>query len=248
MILTDTKKRLLISASVVFLILFFDQFLKIWIKTHFFYGETYYVFGQNWFQIHFIENNGMAFGMEFAGSYGKIILSIFRILAIGAIGWYIFTLIKKKASVFLIITISLIFAGAIGNIIDSAFYGLIFSESTPFYNLTLHLSESCNQSCTFFHHTHDAAVLFPTTGGYSTFLHGRVVDMFYFPLFTAQLPSWLPFWGGQPFTFFEPVFNIADATITVGVFILIIFQKRLFKKQEVIATEINTDIQQPQGK
>lgn len=226
MILTDTKKRLLISTSVVFLILFFDQLLKIWIKTHFFYGETYYVFGQNWFQIHFIENNGMAFGMEFAGSYGKIILSIFRILAIGAIGWYIFSLIKKKACIFLIITISLIFAGAIGNIIDSAFYGLIFNDSTPF----------------------DKAFLFPEGGGYATFLHGRVVDMFYFPLFTVQLPSWLPFWGGQPFTFFEPVFNIADATITVGVFILIIFQKRLFKKQEVIATEINTDIQQPQGK
>lgn len=189
-------------------------------------GESYNVFGWNWFQIHFIENYGMAFGMEFAGSYGKIILSIFRLIAICAIGWYIFTLIKKKSSIFLIITISLIFAGAIGNLIDSAFYGIIFNNSTPF----------------------DKALLFPDGGGYASFLHGRVVDMLHFPLFTVQLPSWLPFWGGQPFTFFDPIFNIADATITVGVFILIIFQKRLFKKQEVVSNQSTPDIQQPQGK
>jgi len=222
--LTETKKKLLISASVVFVILLIDQIIKIWIKTHFFLGESIHVFGADWFQILFIENYGMAFGMEFAGNYGKIALSIFRIIAISAIGWYIYYLAKKKAGIFLIVTISLIFAGAIGNIIDSAFYGLIFSESTPF----------------------DKAVLFPDMGGYSTFLHGKVVDMVFFPLFTVQLPSWFPFWGGQPFTFFEPVFNIADATITVGVFILLIFQKRLFYFESSIKE--NPDNQQPQGK
>ena len=224
MTLTETKKKLLISALVVFVILLIDQIIKIWIKTHFFLGESVHVFGADWFQILFIENYGMAFGMEFAGNYGKIALSIFRIIAICAIGWYIYYLAKKKAGIFLIVTISLIFAGAIGNIIDSAFYGLIFSESTPF----------------------DKAVLFPDMGGYSTFLHGKVVDMVFFPLFTVQLPSWFPFWGGQPFTFFEPVFNIADATITVGVFILLIFQKRLFHFESSIME--NPDNQQPQGK
>jgi len=224
--LTEPKKKLLISAGVVFLILFIDQVIKIWIKTHFYLGESYHVFGSNWFQIHFIENYGMAFGMEFAGSYGKIMLSIFRIIAICAIAWYIFYLAKRKTSIYLIITISLIFAGAIGNIIDSAFYGLIFNESTPF----------------------DKAVLFPDGGGYATFLHGRVVDMFYFPLFTVQFPSWLPFWGGKMFTFFEPVFNIADATITVGVFILLIFQKRLFREQKEVVETSDNEIQQPQGK
>ncbi|HNZ43030.1 MAG TPA: lipoprotein signal peptidase [Bacteroidales bacterium] len=224
MTLTDTKKKLLISASVVFVILLIDQIIKIWIKTHFFLGESVHVFGADWFQILFIENYGMAFGMEFAGNYGKIALSIFRLIAICAIGWYIVYLAKKKAGTFLIVTISLIFAGAIGNIIDSAFYGLIFSESTPF----------------------DKALLFPDGGGYSTFLHGKVVDMLFFPLFTVELPSWFPFWGGQPFTFFEPVFNIADATITVGVFILLIFQKRLFRFDA--APMETSDNQQPQGK
>jgi len=166
----------------------------------------------------------MAFGMEFAGNYGKIALSIFRIIAICAIGWYIFYLAQKKAGTFLIVTISLIFAGAIGNIIDSAFYGLVFSESTPF----------------------DKALLFPDQGGYSTFLHGKVVDMFFFPLFTVDLPTWFPFWGGQAFTFFEPVFNIADATITVGVFVLLIFQKRLFRFEA--ASLDAPENQQPQGK
>ncbi|HPB26404.1 MAG TPA: lipoprotein signal peptidase [Bacteroidales bacterium] len=224
MTLTDTKKKLLISASVVFVILLIDQIIKIWIKTHFFLGESVHVFGADWFQILFIENYGMAFGMEFAGNYGKIALSIFRLIAICAIGWYIVYLAKKKAGTFLIVTISLIFAGAIGNIIDSAFYGLIFSESTPF----------------------DKALLFPDGGGYSTFLHGKVVDMLFFPLFTVELPSWFPFWGSQPFTFFEPVFNIADATITVGVFILLIFQKRLFRFDA--APMETSDNQQPQGK
>ncbi len=226
MTLSESKKKLLISFSVVFLVLFIDQFVKIWIKTHYYLGESYEVFGQSWFQLHFIENRGMAFGMEFAGNYGKIILSVLRIALIGVIAWYIVTLVRKNAGNFLIITISLVFAGAIGNVIDSAFYGLIFSESTPF----------------------DMAVLFPDAGGYGTFLHGQVVDMFYFPLFTVHLPSWIPFAGGKMFTFFDAIFNVADATITVGVFILLIFQKRLFKKEMVSVSDQNNTDQQPQGK
>jgi signal peptidase II len=151
----------------------------------------------------------MAFGMEFAGNYGKIFLSIFRIIASGAIAWYLYTLIKKKANTFLIITIALIFTGAIGNIIDSAFFGLIFSESTPF----------------------DKAILFPSGDGYASFLHGRVVDMLYFPLIDTTWPGWIPFVGGKALRFFEPVFNIADSSITIGVIILLIFQKQLFKPE-----------------
>lgn len=160
----------------------------------------------NWFIIHFTENYGMAFGMEFGGEMGKVILTLFRILAVAFIGWYIYGLHKKNAHQGLIICISLIFAGALGNIIDSAFYGVIFNES-------------------FF----QTASLFPPEGGYAGFLHGRVVDMLYFPIFKGYLPDWIPFWGGDHAIFFRPVFNIADASITVGVFIILIFQKRFFK-------------------
>lgn len=192
---------------VIFSVLLLDIVTKFFIKTHFFLGESHLVFGQKWFQINFIENNGMAFGMEFAGGYGKIFLSIFRILASGAIVWYLYTLIKKKANSFLIFTVALIFSGAIGNIVDSAFFGLIFSESTPY----------------------DKAVLFPEGGGYASFLHGKVVDMFYFPLIDSTWPHCFPILGGRPLRFFEPVFNVADSAITIGVIILLIFQKRLFK-------------------
>ncbi len=172
-------------------------------------GEEYHVLG-NWFLIHFTENYGMAFGIQFAGGFGKIFLSIFRILAVGAIGYYLFTLIWKKANTGLVISISLIFAGAFGNIIDSAFYGLIFSESGYYFN--------------------QIATLFPEGGGYSSFLHGKVVDMFYFPIIKGHFPDWFPFWANENFVFFRPVFNIADSSITVGVFSLILFQKKLFKK------------------
>lgn len=189
----------------IFLILLVDQILKVWIKTHMQIGEEIKLIG-NWFIIHFIENNGMAFGMEFAGKVGKLILSIFRILAIGAIAWYLAGLIKKDYSLGLVLSISAILAGAIGNMIDSAFYGIIFSESTYF----------------------NVAQAFPEEGGYSSFLHGRVVDMFYFPVLTGTYPEWLPKIGGQAFIFFRPVFNIADSAITLGVSSILIFQKRFF--------------------
>lgn len=171
-------------------------------------GEEIPVFG-NWFIIHFTENRGMAFGMEFGGSFGKLFLSLFRIIAVGFIGYYLWTLIKKEASTGLIICLSLIFAGATGNIIDSAFYGLLFNES-------------------YF----QVATFFPPEGGYGTFLHGKVVDMLYFPIIQTTWPSWVPFYGGQEFLFFRPVFNIADSSISVGVIALIFFQKQLFTKDK----------------
>jgi len=170
-------------------------------------GEEIYILG-NWFILHFTENEGMAFGMRFGGDFGKLILSLFRIIAIFVIGWYLIRITKRKEKTGLVLSMSLIFAGALGNIIDSAFYGIIFSASK----------------------FHEVAVLFPQEGGYSSFLYGKVVDMLYFPVIKGIYPGWFPIWGGDQFIFFRPVFNIADSSITVGVFILIFFQKRFFKK------------------
>lgn len=191
------------------LILIIDQILKFIIKTNMYLYQDIPVFG-NWFIIKFIENNGMAFGIDIPGNYGKMILSLFRIVAVIAIGFYLHHLIKIKSHTGLIITVSMVMAGAIGNIIDSLFYGMIFSESTPF----------------------SLAVLFPEDGGYSSFLHGKVVDMFYFPIIRGTYPSWVPFLGGQSFEFFRPVFNIADSSITCGVTAILIFQKRFFEHME----------------
>ncbi len=172
-----------------------------------FLGEEFSVLG-DWFLIHFVENNGMAFGIEFAGEYGKVFLSIFRIFAVIGIGWYMVKLVKRDdVPMGFIVCISLIFAGAIGNIIDSAFYGLIFSDSYG-----------------------RVAELFPDGGGYASLLHGKVVDMFYFPLFSGRYPQWLPFVGGNQFLFFRPVFNVADSAITMGILSIIIFYWRLFSK------------------
>lgn len=193
------------SILFIFLILLLDQALKIWVKTHMVIGDEIHIFGK-WGMLHFIENNGMAFGMEMGGKSGKLILSIFRIIAIVAIGFFLNSIINKRASTGLVLSVSAIIAGAIGNIIDSAFYGMIFSESF-----------------------HEPAVLFPPGGGYSSFLHGRVVDMFYFPVINTTWPDWSPYRPGESFIFFRPVFNIADSAITCGVIAIILFQKRMFK-------------------
>jgi len=192
--------------TVIFLVLLIDQWSKIVVKTTMHLGDEFPVLG-NWFYIHFVENPGMAFGMEFGGDWGKLALSLFRIVAVFGIGYYLFKMAKDAHKGFRV-CVALIFAGAIGNILDSAFYGLIFNESF-------------NQIATFM----------PEGGGYASFLHGRVVDMFYFPLFDAFFPEWFPIWGGEHFMFFRPVFNVADAAISIGIALIFIFNKRFFKKE-----------------
>ena len=193
------------SIAVIFLVLIIDQATKFWVKTNMEISEEIPVLGE-WFIIHFTENNGMAFGMEFAGEYGKLFLSLFRIVAVSLIGWYLFKLPKKGASLGLIISGSLIFAGAVGNIIDSAFYGIIFNDS--YYQV---------------------ASFMPEEGGYSSLLFGKVVDMLYFPLYEGILPEWVPIWGNEYFIFFRPVFNIADSAITCGVTSLLLFHRNFFQ-------------------
>lgn len=192
------------SLLLILLILVVDQVIKITVKTNMLIGDEVNVLG-SWFRIHFLENNGMAFGVEWGGRPGKAALSIFRILAIGGIFWYLTRLIKKNAPAGFVLAVSAIVAGALGNLIDSAFYGMIFSESW-----------------------HTPAVLFPAGGGYSSFLHGRVVDMLYFPVIDSHWPLWSPFRPGESFIFFRPVFNIADASITTGVLAILVFQKKFF--------------------
>jgi signal peptidase II len=191
---------------VILAVLFIDQASKIWVKTHMELSEEIPVIG-DWFIIHFTENNGMAFGLEIAGDYGKLILSVFRILAVSLIGWYLFSLPKKGASKGLMFSGALIFAGALGNILDSVFYGVLFNES--YYQL---------------------ATFLPEGGGYADLLYGRVVDMLYFPLYEGFLPDWIPLWGGDYFIFFRPVFNIADSAITCGVASILLFHRGFFKE------------------
>jgi len=200
------RKKLAIITVVSILLV--DQISKVWVKTNMYLDESIPVFG-DWFFIHFIENPGMAFGVEFGGEMGKLLLSLFRIVAIGFIAYYIRNLIKQKAPKGLIFSVALVLAGATGNIIDSAFYGLIFSESPPYLP--------------------EVATIFPDGGGYASFLHGKVVDMLYFPLIDSHWPHWIPWIGGDRFQFFRPVFNIADSSITVGMALILINQKRYFE-------------------
>jgi signal peptidase II len=193
----------------VFFILLADQILKFWIKTNMTLGQEFKIVG-NWFIIHFTENNGMAFGMEFGGEAGKLALTLFRIAAVCGIGYGVVYLIRKKYHRGLILNLSMIFAGAMGNIIDSTFYGMLFSESSYYM----------------------PARFLPHEGGYATLFHGKVVDMFYFPVLEGTFPQWIPFWGGEGFIFFRPVFNLADAAISVGVILILIFQKRYFKEEK----------------
>lgn len=198
------KRFFSLPVLIVLLVLIIDQWSKIWIKTNMFLGEEFPVLG-DWFIIHFTENNGMAFGLELAGEYGKLALTLFRIIVVTFIGVYLFKL-PKSTPKGLLVTGALIFAGAVGNIIDSVFYGVIFNDSI-------------NQ----------IASIFPDSGGYATLLHGKVVDMLYFPLIEGYFPDWLPIWGGEYFLFFRPVFNVADSAITIGILSLLIFQRKYFK-------------------
>ncbi|HSG68058.1 MAG TPA: lipoprotein signal peptidase [Bacteroidales bacterium] len=200
-------KRSYIIFLTIFIVLLADQVLKVWIKTNMCLGEEFAVIG-DWFLIHFTENEGMAFGMTLGGGYGKLILSVFRIIAVILIGWYLFRLSKTKANKGLVFSVSLVFVGALGNIVDSVFYGMLFSQSS----------------------FHTVATFLPEGGGYGGILHGKVVDMFYFPLIYGFYPDWIPFKGGDPFIFFRPVFNVADSAITTGVITLIVFQRSFFKK------------------
>lgn len=190
------------AVCIVILLLLLDQILKIWIKTHLELHESIEI--TPWFYLCFTENPGMAFGIEVIG---KLFLSIFRIVAVGFIGYYLYSLVKKNYPFGFIACISLILAGAIGNIIDSIFYGVIFDHSYG-----------------------QVATLFPEGGGYAGWLHGKVVDMFYFPLIETRWPDWLPIWGGQEFVFFRPIFNLADSAICVGVFLLLIFYRNTLSK------------------
>jgi signal peptidase II len=210
------NRNTFLAIGIVILVLVIDQAIKVWVKTHMHLGEEIKILGWDRGLIHFVENEGMAFGWKLdlgqEYDYGKLILSLFRILAVGFLVYYIRSIIKEEAPKGLIASFSLILAGALGNIIDSAFYGLLFSDSS--------------------YHAQNIATLFPEEGGYGSFLHGKVVDMFYFPLFDGVFPAWFPFgFGGEPYLFFRPVFNFADAAISVGVAILILFQRSFFKEE-----------------
>jgi len=207
---------------IVFLIIIADQALKFYIKTHFYYGEEVNVFG-HWFRLHFIENEGMAFGMQLGNAEtGKLILTLFRLVAVVAGFFILRRFVEKGYGKGLIICGALILAGAMGNLIDSMFYGLIFTESPYYYTFGPHGGMQPQ-----------LAYLVPFGHGYGKFLHGKVVDMLYFPIIETQsvVPGKVPFFGGRNFVFFEPVFNIADAAISVGVLVLVFFQKRFIHKR-----------------
>ncbi len=200
------------STKVILLVLFvliLDQSLKIWVKLSFPLRYEQLLFGLEWARLRFEENPGMAFGWQLPEPYGKLLLSLFRIFAVSLLIYFIRQLIQAKAKTGLLLSFALILAGALGNIIDSAFYGMIFSGSF-----------------------HGVATLFPESGGYASFLHGQVVDMLYFPMFEGYFPEWFPFWGGEYFRFFRPVFNIADAAITIGVLSIILFHRSFFNESE----------------
>lgn len=206
----NTHRGLLISL-IIATVLIIDQALKIWVKTHFYLGEDYRIF--DWFHLLFVENNGMAFGLEIGG---KLFLSLFRIVAVGVLVWYMARLVKhRQGTIGFLLCLALITAGAAGNIFDSLFYGVLFNDPSYPY----------------------VAEFLPAGGGYAPVFYGKVVDMFYFPLFSFNWPEWMPFCGGEEFLFFQPVFNFADASISVGVILLLIFYNRFLSQTNAPAKQ-----------
>jgi signal peptidase II len=227
--------RSLKVSLIVILVLILDQSLKVWVKTNMAYGDEIPLLGLDWAMLHFVENPGMAFGLKIGGDYGKLALSLFRIMAVVFLFYFIYKLVKAKVSFGLLASFAFILAGALGNIIDSAVYGLIFSES-PYHG--------------------GIATLFPESGGYAGFLHGKVVDMLYFPVVEGFFPHWFPFWSGEHYLFFRPVFNLADTAITIGVLSILIFYRSFFgndfeqsepiNKEELSSTIAGEAVVQPE--
>jgi len=206
---------------IICLIVIADQALKIYVKTHFHAGESHAIMG-DWFRLYFIENEGMAYGWKFGGEWGKLLLTLFRLAAVIFGVFYLRKIVQRKYHPGFIVCAALIFSGALGNLIDSMFYGLIFQDSSMF--------------------SYNVAKIFPPHG-YAGFLHGKVVDMLYFPIIrNTHFPTWIPFWGGEDFEFFRPIFNISDAAISVGIITILVFQKRFFKSnnQKITSKSVET--------
>lgn len=212
------NKHLIYPIAIGIILLIIDQWSKVYVKTHFNLSEEVNVSG-NWFKIHFLENYGMAFGIEFGGNWGKIILTLFRIIFCGVIIYYISTLIKSKSHLGYTISWAMILVGALGNIIDSVFYGVLFSASD---NWSL-------------------AQFMPAEGGYASWFHGSVVDMLYFPIIHGHFPNWFPIWSGESFEFFRPVFNVADATISIGFVLILLFQNDFTRQNEPKEEEVSIE-------
>jgi signal peptidase II len=205
----NKQKKIYFFSIFIFLLLCFDQALKIYVKTHFLLGEEVAIIGR-WFKLVFVENEGMAFGISFGGSFGKYLLTLIRIFAVIIFMFFLIRSIKRNTPFLQSLVYALIVAGALGNIIDSLFYGVIFEQS-PLYG-----SGGA------------PARIFPPDAGYAPFMKGRVVDMLYFPIIDTDIPSYVPIWGGKHFVFFEPIFNLADSYVTIAVLIMLVFYKKVF--------------------
>ena len=200
---------------IIALIVIADQALKIYIKTNYLLDSSHHVLG-NWFQLYFVENPGMAYGWKFGGDWGKLALTVFRLVAVIFGTWYLGRIVKQHYHKGFVICAALVYAGALGNLIDSCFYGLIFDKGMVF-------DPQMNQYIGY------GGLAAFASKGYASFLHGNVVDMLYFPVIRGHFPGWVPFWGGEDFVFFRPIFNLADASISTGIISILVFQKRFFR-------------------